>query len=290
MLKLQNRWLNYYQINILKSIHSKGFIHRDIKPDNFCLGILEPTRVYLIDYGLAKRYIDPLTNNHIPLRDGKSLIGTPRYASINALKGIEQSRKDDLEGLGYVFVYLSRGSLPWQGICADSKLERQSKILQFKESISEEQLCEGLPYEFVTYFKYVKRMDFKDSPDYDYLLQLFSDVKLRCEMNTTEDNAVGSLMDVNYILREEKKVEKKESVYIEKVETKCDISLVITNDEEAIKGKCFYSSDMLKKKGEEDLTIPEEHDSHQVTNIPLMSNYHSSDVNMGKKKLHYSST
>ena len=100
--------------------------------------------VYLIDYGLAKRYKDPKTGMHIKYKDGKSLTGTARYASVFTLMGIEQSRRDDLESIAYSLIYLFRGELPWQGLKAKSKTDKYTKILEMKKYMRLEELCTGI--------------------------------------------------------------------------------------------------------------------------------------------------
>ncbi|KAK2964219.1 putative Casein kinase I [Blattamonas nauphoetae] len=164
----------------LEYLHSKNFIHRDIKPDNFLMGKgKNQGTVYMIDFGLAKRYRDVRTHQHIPYRETKGITGTIRYVSINAHVGIEQSRRDDLESIGYVLVYFLRGELPWQGVRAQSRREKYSKIGEIKISTRPEDLCRHLPPEFVDYMSYVRALRFDATPDYTYLRRLFQKVFVR---------------------------------------------------------------------------------------------------------------
>jgi serine/threonine protein kinase len=163
----------------IEYIHSKNFIHRDIKPDNFLMGTDKKQHVvFMIDYGLAKKYRDS-KHVHIPYRDNKHLTGTARYASINNHLGIEQSRRDDLESLGYVLLYFNRGELPWQGLKARTKMERYNRICEKKTSTGIKTLCEGFPTEFATYLNYTRSLGFEDKPDYQYLRKLFRDLFVR---------------------------------------------------------------------------------------------------------------
>ncbi|GMY34627.1 casein kinase 1-like protein 2 [Fagus crenata] len=164
-------------INRVEFVHSKSFLHRDIKPDNFLMGLgRRANQVYVIDFGLAKKYRDASTHQHIPYRENKNLTGTARYASMNTHLGIEQSRRDDLESLGYVLMYFLRGSLPWQGLKAGTKKQKYEKISEKKVSTSIEALCRGYPTEFASYFHYCRSLRFDDKPDYAYLKRLFRDL------------------------------------------------------------------------------------------------------------------
>jgi serine/threonine protein kinase len=167
-------------INRIEYVHAKNFIHRDIKPDNFLIGLgKKANQVYIIDFGLAKKYRDPKTQQHIPYREGKNLTGTARYASVNTHLGIEQSRRDDLEAIGYVLMYFNRGSLPWQGLKATGKKEKYEKIMEKKMSTPVEVLCKHFPTEFVTYLNYTRSLRFEDRPDYAYLRRLLKDLFFR---------------------------------------------------------------------------------------------------------------
>ncbi|KAM3282149.1 casein kinase 1-like protein 3 isoform X1 [Capsicum chacoense] len=164
----------------IEYLHTKGFLHRDIKPDNFLMGLgRKANQVYVIDFGLAKRYRDPISNRHIPYRENKNLTGTARYASCNTHLGIEQSRRDDLESLGYVLLYFLRGSLPWQGLKADTKKQKYDKIREKKVSTTIEVLCKSLPVEFASYLHYCHSLTFDQRPDYGFLKRLFRDLFTR---------------------------------------------------------------------------------------------------------------
>lgn len=164
----------------IEFVHSRHFLHRDIKPDNFLIGIGKKQHyVYVIDFGLAKRFRDPKTGEHIPYRDGKNLTGTARYASVNTHLGIEQSRRDDLESLGFVLMYFNKGSLPWQGLPARTKKEKYEKIRDKKLSTSIESLTKGYPEEFAIYLNYCRSLKFEEKPDIGYLRKLFKDLFYR---------------------------------------------------------------------------------------------------------------
>ncbi|GER36010.1 casein kinase I-like [Striga asiatica] len=191
-------------INRVEFVHSKSFLHRDIKPDNFLMGLgRRANQVYVIDFGLAKKYRDNSTHQHIPYSreiddsngkdifsfdgggtraidlENKNLTGTARYASMNTHLGIEQSRRDDLESLGFVLMYFLKGSLPWQGLKAGTKKQKYEKISEKKVSTSIEALCRGYPTEFASYFHYCRSLRFEDKPDYAYLKRIFRDLFIR---------------------------------------------------------------------------------------------------------------
>ena len=169
--------IGYQMMEIMEYIHKKHIIHRDIKPDNFVVGRGEKKKyIYILDFGLAKKYRSSRTLKHNPMVKNKNLIGTARYASINALDGNSQSRRDDLEAIGYVLMYFLRGRLPWQGIPVKNKEERYRKIMEKKIETSAEELCQGFPEEFINYINYTRHLEYEQDPDYGFLKNLFINV------------------------------------------------------------------------------------------------------------------
>lgn len=158
----------------IEYLHSKNYLHRDIKPDNFLMGKENRGNlVYIIDFGLMKKYYDAKRDIHIPYKEQKSLIGTARYASLNTHLGCEQSRRDDLESIGYMLLYFLLGKLPWQGLAPHNKKEKYQLIAETKASIPISELCKNQPAEFCEYLNYVRTLRFQDKPDYKYLRRIF---------------------------------------------------------------------------------------------------------------------
>lgn len=163
----------------IEFIHRKGYIHRDVKPDNFMFGMKKnENQLYVIDFGLAKKYKN-IDGSHIPFKEHTPLTGTARYASVNSLSGVEQSRRDDMESLAYIFVYLLKGSLPWMGVQTGNLQAKYDKICSIKKSTQPEDLCSGIPSEFAQFLTMIKKLKFDEQPEYAKYRQMFRDLFIK---------------------------------------------------------------------------------------------------------------
>lgn len=166
-------------IKILKYIHDKKIIHRDIKPENFLFSVnfndnqFTNNTVNIIDFGLAKKYVDS-NGTHIRIKNNKPIIGTMRYISINVHYGVEYSRRDDIISLAYMLIYLAKKKLPWQGVIANDDIEPNTIISRIKMDTTTTQLCLGLPDCFFSILSYAKKLEFSERPDYEYMDNLFT--------------------------------------------------------------------------------------------------------------------
>mmetsp|Transcript_11493 Transcript_11493/g.33138 ORF Transcript_11493/g.33138 Transcript_11493/m.33138 type:complete len:336 (-) Transcript_11493:671-1678(-) len=165
-------------LTCLEAVHAAGLMHRDLKPDNFLIGLgPKANTVYLIDYGLATPWLDRKSKTHVKFREGRGRVGTAWYSSQHASLGLQQSRRDDLESLGYIMLHFLRGSLPWQHatLFCHTDAERFQEIMQRKRALSIPDLCGRFPWEIGEYVRYCRDLKFEECPDYAFLRNLLAD-------------------------------------------------------------------------------------------------------------------
>ncbi len=162
----------FSKLSILESLHNRHYVHLDIKPDNFTIGIGDTcNHIYLIDFGLAQLFRNPVT--YAPFK-GVGVMGTMRYSSINCHLGLTPSWRDDLESLLYTVVYLVKGSLPWQGIAVQPGQVHRDKVLRIKQVTTAKALCKGLPQPFIKFIQHIRSLGFKDELDYQHLRDILT--------------------------------------------------------------------------------------------------------------------
>ena len=180
-------------IERLKLIHKEGIIHRDLKPENLLVTKnIRNCLIYLIDYGLSKKYKDVKNDIHIPFKSDRPITGTIRYVSINTHKGIEQSRRDDIESACYIITYFLNGKLDWDGIKCKTKEEKIQKIMEKKEEFKNNKEYKKLPQTFSQIFQYVYHLGFEEKPNYEYI---FSTINKGLEQFEGESNYEKTLYD-----------------------------------------------------------------------------------------------
>ena len=160
----------------IEYIHSKGYIHGDIKPENFLIGLNDPRIIYIIDFGLSKKYRSDRTGRHIQFCVTKTMTGTARYASTNSLRGVQISRRDDLESLAYMILYFIMKKLPWQGVRANTQQNRYKKIYYMKKKLMENESFKELPLHIQNFYKNIKKLKFDEEPNYSQLREFFKDL------------------------------------------------------------------------------------------------------------------
>ena len=175
-------------VDQMRIIHDAGYTYNDLKLDNILVGDCKEMpnykqtlhKIRMIDFGLAKRYIKK-DGTHIDFSDNKKFCGTAKYASIAAHENHEQSRKDDLEAIAYILIYLFKGKLPWQGIKTKDKKKRYSLIYKQKTKYTADELCKGMPREFIVFLDYVKTLSFDEKPPYNSFKKMFTRLYDRLE-------------------------------------------------------------------------------------------------------------
>ena len=181
----------------LESIHSKGVIHCDIKPENFCIGLDDKRIIYLIDFGLSKKYRSDRTKKHINFSITKTMTGTARYASRYALSGLQLSRRDDLESLSYIILYFLTKRLPWQGISAKTLANRYKKIYEKKAELENWDKFKNIPVQIQNFILYVRNLGFNQDPNYKKMKNYFYD--LMKQENYFEDMNFSWIIDKSII-------------------------------------------------------------------------------------------
>jgi serine/threonine protein kinase len=180
-------------IERLKIIHKEGIIHRDLKPENLLVTKnIRDGLIYLIDYGLSKKYKDIKNDIHIPFRNDRPLTGTLRYISINTHKGFEQSRRDDIESACYIIIYFLNGKLNWDGIKCKTKEEKIQKIMEKKEEFKNNKEYKNLHPSFSQIMQYIYNLNFEEKPNYEYI---FGVINKGLEQFNGESNYEKSLYD-----------------------------------------------------------------------------------------------
>ena len=272
------------QISRLKRLHRIGYLHRDIKSDNFVVGTgANKDLIYLIDFGLSKLYIDPMSGKHIQYSESNLLMGTAKFVSINTHLGIEQSRRDDLEALGYVLIYLSKSGLPWHQKKGEDEDNGYVKIMNLKMGTPLDELCEGIPAPFFEYMNYCKKLQFEETPNYSYLKRLFKEYvyknnyqEIEFDWNRKEDSKKMNLSIVKFVQGITSCIKpKKKNEYVQN-NTKATLKHVEDETPKYDDVEFGFVPNIMKsyqikdpnEDSEEDILIPNESSENKIIELP----------------------
>ena len=228
-------------IERLKTIHSKNYIHRNIKPENFKIGLNDPNVVYLQNFYLCEKFRSDTTKKHAELTMANKIVGTERYGSVNALKGWRQGRKDDLESLCYMLIYFFLGKLPWQDIKAESQSDKYKKLLNKKKKFNIDHYKDIIPEEFRIIFKSIKNLKFDENPKYSFYIRYLQNIR---EQNGCFDQNDFFWIKKNYKLKKNNIKTKKEGFrerLIEKLNTEAKTEI---NNADSLLGKYYIDDDL----------------------------------------------
>ena len=228
-------------IERLKTIHSKNYIHRNIKPENFKIGLNDPNVVYLQNFYLCEKFRSDTTKKHAELTMANKIVGTERYGSVNALKGWRQGRKDDLESLCYMLIYFFLGKLPWQDIKAESQSDKYKKLLNKKKKFNIDHYKDIIPEEFRIIFKSIKNLKFDENPKYSFYIRYLQNIR---EQNGCYNQNDFFWIKKNYKLKKNNIKTKKEGFrerLIEKLNTEAKTEI---NNADSLLGKYYIDDDL----------------------------------------------
>ena len=206
-------------IERLKLIHKEGIIHRDLKPENLLVTKnIRNCLIYLIDYGLSKKYKDIKNDIHIPFKNDRQITGTIRYVSINTHKGIEQSRRDDIESSLYIITYFLNGKLNWDGIKCKTKEEKIQKIMEKKEEFKNNKEYKKLPQTFSQIFQYVYHIGFEEKPNYEYIFGIINKGLEQFEGESNYEKTLYDWQSIEFVVEPIFMIEEmKQKKYLEKM-------------------------------------------------------------------------
>ena len=270
-IKLKDMLLAGIQIiDRVQTIHSKNILHLDIKPSNFLVGNPDNSLIYIIDFGLSKQYRSSRTGKHVQFSKNKYFAGNICFTSLNSMKGIEPTRRDELESIGYMLIFLYTLKLPWYNIKSKSVLELSKKVYEIKSLISIKMICEETPKEMNEYMEYVRSLKFDENPNYNYLIKLFETMLQKINKN---NDLNFSWIDKSLLTQRKKSVKFNNKRKAISPFTKILNAIKEKSENEQLLGKNTISNFQDKTYFNKNINlIKEENIDKQVNNISINKN------------------